>query len=173
MFTYDTKLVGAVHYNSNFQDVSMANPKTGYFTGKWSVNIPSSFEHGTVTCEKDWAYTNETVTLTVIPDEGYSLESLTVATIDDSEPSGTPSKSEIGVTQGEEPGTYTFKMPAAPVTVNAVFSMIVVTGIDDLNADNVNGAMRHYDLNGRYVGTSLEKAPRGIYITSDGRKIVK
>ena len=179
MFTYDTKLVGAVPYNSNFQDCSMANPKTGYFTGKWDVTIPSSFDHGTVGCEKDWAYTNETVTLTVTPDDGYELESLTIATADDSEPSGAPllapRKAALDITPADQPGTFTFKMPAAPVTVNAVFtgSEPIITGIDDLNADNVNGAMRYYDLNGRYVGTSLEKAPRGIYITGDGRKIVK
>ena len=63
MFTYDTKLVGAVPYNSNYQDASMANPITGYFTGQWDVTVGDNIEHGTVTCEKDWAYTNEIVTI--------------------------------------------------------------------------------------------------------------
>ena len=176
MFTYDAKLVGAVPYNSNFQDCSMANPVTGYFTGKWALNIPSSFDHGIVTCEKDWAYTNETVTLAVTPDSGYKLESLTVTTADGSEPSGAPllapRQVAVNVAQGDEPGTYTFKMPAAPVTVDAVFTETVVTGIEGINA-NVNGEVRYYDINGRYVGTSLVKAPHGIYFTSDGHKIVK
>lgn len=47
------------------------------------------------------------------------------------------------------------------------------TGIDDLQQDKVlNGAQRIYTLDGRYVGTSFDTLPNGIYIIK-GKKIVK
>ena len=152
---------------------------TGWYNipGNISTDKRLRVADGTVTCENDWAYTNDTVTLTVTPDEGYSLESLTIETVDGSEPSGAPllapRKAAVDVTPGDEPGTYTFTMPAAPVTVNAVFSEPVATGVENLNTYNVNRSVRYYDLNGRYMGTSLDKAHKGIYVTGDGRKIVK
>ncbi|MBR1544153.1 MAG: BspA family leucine-rich repeat surface protein [Muribaculaceae bacterium] len=176
MFSYNSSLEGAVRYNSsNSNDCAMANPKTGYFTGKWNVNIPK-FEHGRVECEKETAYTNETVTITVIPEDGYTLESLTV-TATDGEQSGAPMLKlrggSLDVTPGDEPGTYTFKMSPAPVTISAVFAEDTATGISGINADNANREVRYYDLNGRYIGTTLERAPHGIYVTGDGKKIAK
>ena len=44
------------------------------------------------------------------------------------------------------------------------------TAIQSVEADGQ--AHRYYDLQGRYVGTSLDIAPKGVYIL-DGRKIVK
>ena len=47
------------------------------------------------------------------------------------------------------------------------------TGIDDLQQDKaLNGAQRIYTLDGRYVGTSFDSLPNGIYIIK-GKKIVK
>ncbi len=47
------------------------------------------------------------------------------------------------------------------------------TGIDDLQQDKAqNGAQRIYTLDGRYVGTSFDTLPNGIYIIK-GKKIVK
>lgn len=47
------------------------------------------------------------------------------------------------------------------------------TGIDDLQQDKaLNGAKRIYTLDGRYVGTSFDSLPNGIYIIK-GKKIVK
>ena len=147
MFYHCTQLKGAVAYSYNLEnDATQANPKTGYFTGKWAVNIPSSFEHGTVTCENDWAYTNETVTLTITPDNGYQLESLTVDSIGDGSPSGAPllapRRVEIGAIPGDEPGTYIFTMPAAPVSVNATFKPAVNYGtLEQLLAGEDIGAI--------------------------------
>ena len=47
-----------------------------------------------------------------------------------------------------------------------------VTGIDDLRYDSNGKAVGYYDLTGRYIGTSLN-GKRGIFITSDGKKVVK
>ena len=44
--------------------------------------------------------------------------------------------------------------------------------IDAVKSD-VNGTVRYYDISGRYVGTSLDNAPAGLYIGSNGKKVVK
>ena len=54
----------------------------------------------------------DTVTVTVTPDEGYVLASLTVTDKDGD---------KVSTTKGED-GKYTFKMPASAVTVEAVFA---------------------------------------------------
>ena len=48
----------------------------------------------------------------------------------------------------------------------------IPTGIDDLRYDHKN-TVRYYDLNGRYIGTSLDNAPEGVYVGSDGTKVRK
>ena len=58
------------------------------------------------------AYTNETVTLTVKPNDGYELQSITVVTADETfdllpmQPRG----KAVELIQGDD-GNYTFKMP--------------------------------------------------------------
>ncbi|MBR5102589.1 MAG: starch-binding protein, partial [Muribaculaceae bacterium] len=46
------------------------------------------------------------------------------------------------------------------------------TGITTINANSKTN-VRYYDMNGRYVGTSLEGAPAGIYVGTDGVKVRK
>lgn len=47
------------------------------------------------------------------------------------------------------------------------------TGIDNLQQDKaLNGAQRIYTLDGRYVGTSFDTLPNGVYVIK-GKKIVK
>ena len=114
MFSDAENLVGAVQYNQwNPRDGSMANPKTGYFTGKWSVSI-DEMEHGAVLSDYEVAYTNQTVTLTVTPDEGYKLDLLTVTRTDNGE--------TISITEGSTSNTFVFKMPPSPVVISAVFA---------------------------------------------------
>ena len=66
--------------------------------------------HGTVTVDNR-AEAGETVTITVTPEEGYSLSSLTVTDRDGS-------KLELAPQGG---GKYTFEMPSSSVTIRAVF----------------------------------------------------
>ena len=165
--------MGAVAYNVGQTNAAMANSVTGYFTSKWALNIPSSFDHGIVTCEKDWAYTNETVTLAVTPDSGYKLESLTVTTADGSEPSGAPllapRQVAVNVAQGDEPGTYTFKMPPASVIVNATFKQhSIITGVDNLNINQQRSVTR-YNLMGLPVGDDY----KGIVIENGVKKVMR
>ena len=134
----------------------------------FAINLPSEFEHGTVECDKETADYGETVTLTVKPDDGYELESLIVSTVD-GEPSDAPMRAplraNVDVTSGEN-GTYTFEMPAAPVTVNATFKETIVTGVADINAAKPKTGQR-YNMMGQPVG----KDYKGIVI-EDGRKII-
>lgn len=130
----------------------MANPITGYFTGQWDVTVGDNIEHGTVTCEKDWAYTNEIVTITFTPYQGYVLVTPTVTIASGDGQGGT-----IQLIAGEEPGTYTFKMPAAPVIVSATFTTVIgdVNGDGEVNAADIT-AIYDYLLNNddTYIATS-------------------
>ena len=133
----------------------------------FAISLPESFEHGTVTCDKQTAYEGETVTLTVTPDNGYELETLTVTFTNEDEPSGAPLRLRGGtveLTPGEN-GTYTFEMPAAPVAVNAAFKKTKVTGLNDIDAAQPRSGQRYNRL-----GQPVGKDYRGIVI-EDGRKI--
>ena len=169
MFHSCPLLLGAAPYDALKTTSVMANPHTGYFTGKWNISIPSQFEHGTVICEKTVAYTNETVTLTVTPDSRYKLESLTI-TIVQEETSGAPMRlrgGNIDYTEGEN-GTVNFVMPPAPVSVNATFTKVVPTAIDEIDA-TVQPDGQRYDLQGRPVGRDY----RGIVIENGTKRVVK
>lgn len=134
----------------------------------YAITLPTSFEHGTVTCDKETATVDETVTLTVGPDNGYELETLTVTIASSDEPSGAPMRlrgGSIELTPGEN-GTYTFEMPNAPVTVNATFKETTVTGLIDIDAAKPKSGQR-YNLMGQPVG----KDYKGIVI-EDGKKVI-
>ena len=92
---------------------------------QFAITMPESFENGSVTCDKAEAAEGDTVTLIVTPSNGYELDSLTVTTVDAT--SGAQLRDDVDLTEGDEPGTYTFTMPAAPVTVNATFKETTVT----------------------------------------------
>ena len=77
----------------------------------YRVTTPDEVEGGTVTVRPVWAEKGETVTITVTPDEGYTLGELTV-TGKDGEELRLAEKSE---------NKFTFKMPASRVTVEASF----------------------------------------------------
>ena len=67
--------------------------------------------------------------------------------------------------------------PKNNATSNAKHFVVLMenetTRIDDLQQDKVqNGAQRIYTLDGRYVGTSFDTLPNGIYVIK-GKKIVK
>ena len=79
----------------------------------YAVTVPD-VENGTVRVSPSRASRGTTVTLTVAPDEGYELESLTVLDSRDN---------EIALTDKGD-GKYTFTMPSGKVTVEASFAEI-------------------------------------------------
>ena len=78
---------------------------------EYAVTV-STADNGSVAVSPKNAEKGDTVTVTVTPDEGYVLESLTVTDKDGD---------KVSTTKGED-GKYTFKMPASAVTVKAVFA---------------------------------------------------
>ena len=82
-------------------------------SGNYGITV-SRPAHGTVKLSHSAAVSGAAVTITVIPDEGYQLDTLTV----------TDGKgNELKLTE-KGGGQYTFVMPSGAVTVKAVFSKI-------------------------------------------------
>ena len=83
----------------------------GWSSSTYAVTVERA-EHGKVTSNRTNASSGSTVTLTVMPDTGYVLDTLTV----------TDSRgSEIKLT-AQGGGKYTFTMPGRAVTVKAAFA---------------------------------------------------
>ena len=78
---------------------------------EYAVTV-STADNGSVAVSPKNAEKGDTVTVTVTPDEGYVLESLTVTDKDGD---------KVSTTKGED-GKYTFTMPGSTVTVKAVFA---------------------------------------------------
>ncbi len=88
-----------------------SNGGGGWITSTYAVTVEKS-EHGKVTSNRTNASSGSTVTLTVTPDSGYVLDTLTVT---DSR------RNEIKLT-AQGGGKYTFTMPSRAVTVKATFA---------------------------------------------------
>ena len=84
----------------------------GFVSAGYAVSIAKT-ENGTVTASAETAEEGETITLTVKAETGYVLKTLTAAA----------EGKDLTLTAGKN-GTYTFTMPAADVTVTAVFEKI-------------------------------------------------
>ena len=82
----------------------------------YKVNIDSDMSNGTVTRSVGQAGQGTTITLTVKPDTGYALDTLTV----------TAASGEKVSVEGEG-NAYTFTMPGEDVTVSAVFKKLRFT----------------------------------------------
>ena len=94
------------------------NASTGTGTGATTYPITvKSAKNGDVTASHKSASKGTTVTLTVDPDKGYVLDTLTVLDGKDK---------ELKLT--EKNGKYTFTMPASKVTVEAMFKAEQTTG---------------------------------------------
>lgn len=91
----------------------------------YAVTVAES-ENGSVTASRRSATRGQTVTLSVAPDEGYALSSLTV----------TDAKGNA-VEVTETDGAYSFKMPGSKVTVAAAFEKIdTEPRFDDVTPDD-------------------------------------
>ena len=88
-----------------------AKPSEPVYTPSYAVAAASA-EHGTVALSTKNAYAGSAVTVTVTPDEGYALSSLTAAT----RTGASVALTDLGS------GRYRFTMPASDVTVTAAFA---------------------------------------------------
>ena len=82
----------------------------GGYVSTYAITVEDA-KNGDVTVSHKSTYKGATVTVTVDPDKGYSLETLTVTD---------KNGKEIELTNKGD-GKYTFKMPASKVTVKATF----------------------------------------------------
>ncbi len=78
-------------------------------TGDYTITIDDAIENGTVTASRESANANDPVTVTVTPEPGYELSTLTVDGTD--------------VTSSVSNNSYTFNMPAHSVTITATFAL--------------------------------------------------
>ncbi len=130
----------------------------------YAVNIAAA-ENGTVEVDKIGALEGETVTITVTPDEGYEVESITVTYGDNQ--------------TVEVSAENTFTMPAGNVTITVVFkSSTAIKTIEMLNLRTENGSIIYdgefqiFDLLGRNV-TRMNGSLNGVYIVKVGDKAQK
>ena len=86
------------------------NPSSNSGSSTYTITLEPA-NNGDVTSSHKTASKGTTVTLTVVPDKGYTLETLTVTD---------GSGKEIELTNKGD-GKYTFKMPGSKVTVKATF----------------------------------------------------
>ena len=91
---------------------SNSSGSSGSYYPTYSVSTPSKTENGTVTISPKYANKGDTVTITVKPDSGYVLGSLTVT---DSNGNRLPLTAKGN-------GQYTFVMPDGGVEVKATFT---------------------------------------------------
>ena len=120
----------AISYRIDLVNNSVNTVKIEYNGQTYTVNItrgtpptppePSTYpttvtqpEHGAVTASPAYAVTGGKVTLTVKPDDGYVLDTLTV----------TDSTGKAVTVTDNGDGTYTFTMPQGGVTVKATFKL--------------------------------------------------
>ncbi|MCI7472432.1 MAG: S-layer homology domain-containing protein [Clostridiales bacterium] len=106
--------------------ITVEEPTSGGSTS-YAITVDKA-DNGTVTASRTRASKGLTVTLTVKPDEGYQLDTLTVTD---------KNGNEVKLTDKGD-GKYTFTMPASAVTVEASFIAGTDTGLPftDVKADD-------------------------------------
>lgn len=120
---------------------------TGTVVTGYAITVPSDLANGSISVSPRRASKGTTVTITVTPDEGYVLASLTVRD---------GNGNEIAITKTAE-NKYTFKMPAGRVSIGAAFNLADIEFIDFV--DVLPGAF-YYDAvrwaveNGITTGTT-------------------
>ncbi|MDE6454759.1 MAG: S-layer homology domain-containing protein [Dysosmobacter sp.] len=93
---------------------SESSPSKPAAKSSHDVSVPSGITGGTVSVQPQNAKPGETVTVTVRPEEGYALKTLSVTTA---------AGRKIDVTDAGD-GRYTFVMPGAKVKVRASFTLV-------------------------------------------------
>jgi len=83
---------------------------------KFTITMADGVEGGSLEIEPATAAADETVTVTVIPDEGKVLESISANCVNINQ------NQAVELNEGETPEIYTFLMPADDVVINPVFA---------------------------------------------------
>ena len=158
MFSGCTKLKGAVAYDENKTDASMANPTTGYFTKELHQTydvVLESYNDQIIACIK---VVRELIDVSI--KEGKALVKSAPCIV-------------VGNLSKEEAEAARDKFNAAGGTANVYpHGTWVPVGINPVGVDVPLKQQGIYNLQGMKLNTSLDRLPAGIYIV-DGRKVVK
>ena len=154
---------GTISGNSQTHGIDIGS-RGGTYRPSFDVNVNCG-DGGAVTADKSPADMDDTVTLTVAPEDYYKLATLTVTAGIDVIP-----------TEKVSDDTYTFIMPCSPVTVSAEFGELheVRTNVSLYN-DHYNytdhgctlTADKEYALEGETVTLTLSMAPGYVYLFGD------
>ena len=90
---------------------SSSGGSSGSSSPSYAVTVPDKTEHGTVTANRRYAEKGDTVTITVTPDSGYVLETISVTD---------KNGNDLKLTDKGN-GKYTFTMPGSKVEVKVTF----------------------------------------------------
>ena len=118
------------------------------------IQLPE-VEGGTVTADRAAARQGTEVTLTVTPDEGFALASLTVTDF---------FGNQVDISRNSD-GTYSFVMPASQVTVSAVFAPAQLPFTDVTEANWYYDEVYYVWANGLMQGTSATTFGPGVDTT--------
>ena len=86
-------------------------------SNRYTVSVDSGIDNGSISVSPSRAERGDTVTITIDPDEGYELDSLTVR----------DSRGNRIDVERQSDTRYTFEMPSGRVTVDATFTEVVET----------------------------------------------
>ena len=163
--TVDNGVVSAVGSGTAIITVTTAD---GNYTAVCTVSVtpyippvPSyliqltEVEGGTVTADRATARQGTEVALTVTPDEGFALASLTVTDF---------FGNQVDISRNSD-GTYSFVMPASQVTVSAVFAPAQLPFTDVTEANWYYDEVYYVWANGLMQGTSATTFGPGVDTT--------
>ena len=154
---------GTISGNSQTHGIDIGS-RGGTYRPSFDVTV-SCGDGGAVTADKSPADMDDTVTLTVAPEDYYKLKSLTVTAGIDVIP-----------TEKVSDDTYAFIMPCSPVTVSAEFGELheVRTCVSLYNdhygytdTGCVLTADKQFAIEGETVTLTLSMAPGYVYLLSD------
>ncbi len=140
-----------IKHTTTFSKTYFGEQSINYiYTDEHTITLPETNPGGSVTAETLRLFTGDTATLTVTPDDGYEIESVTVT-------KDTDSAETVAVTQGtgDDADKWTFTMPDSDVTVSAIFKL------PDISVDDgiPYGEPGHYYVNMPQTGTKTLTLP--------------
>ncbi len=105
------------------------------------------------------------VKVVLTPAEGYVVSTFAVATAEPEVPTGMPRRAPVPFNEGDD-NTYTFQMPAEPVTITAEFEEEISTAVSDLRSAG-SGTVRYIDPMGRVSLRPFQGV--NIVVNADGK----
>ena len=104
-------VIGNKTYTLYLTDIPTSGGGGGSSVTRYAVNLPDEVDNGEISASPTRASRGQRVTLTVTPDEGYVLDTLTV----------TDRNGKAVTLRDAGDGKYTFSMPGSPVDVAVSF----------------------------------------------------